>query len=123
MAETGGVKIIKIRHRARSEYLLGVAPGDDSAVFDQGHPVRDLGGNIHIMEGGDHGNIFTAAEITQDGHNLHPVLEVKMGRGLIQQKYFRFLGQGAGHQHLLPLSVAEAGKVAPGQVIGLYRGQ
>ena len=58
--------------------------------------VGDLGGQIYLMQGKNHGDALFPGQLPEDFQQLQLVADVQIGRGLIQDDDFRLLAQSPG---------------------------
>ena len=61
--------------------------------------------------------LLFAHQLLEHGQQFQLVANVEEGGGFIEHNDLRLLADGAGQQHTLPLSIADAGKIAVGKFI------
>lgn len=86
--------------------------GDDPAAVDDMDQVAVQGGQIQVVQGGEHGQ----AAVADQGEDFQLVGDVEVVGGLVEHEDPGLLGEGAGDQDALPLAAGEAEEAAFGQV-------
>ena len=81
--------------------------GHEPATAQGDHAPRVSARQIDIVGDGDDRHTRLSVEPGEDSVKVQLVLHVQIDRGLVEQKYSRSLGQGAGQNHPLTLSAAE----------------
>lgn len=76
----------------------------DHALIHDHHPVRDLQGFLLVMGDKNTGKAELFMQVSQPGPQFCPDPCVKGAKGLIQQQYAWFNGQGSCQSHTLALT-------------------
>ena len=80
-------------------------------------PIGQLLRQINLMQRENDRHLLFAHQLLEHGQQFQLVANVEEGGGLIEHNDLRLLADGAGQQHTLPLSIANAGKIAVGKFI------
>ena len=80
-------------------------------------PVGQLLRQIDLVQRENDRHLLFAHQLLEHGQQFQLVANVEEGGGLIEHNDLRLLADGAGQQHTLPLSIADAGKIAVGKFI------
>jgi hypothetical protein len=71
------------------------------------HPVTGSGGQVEIVEDGEHGSVPRGRKLSDDPEDRQHVADVQMGGGLVEEKDGRVLSQRLREDDPLPLSPRE----------------
>ena len=80
-------------------------------------PVGQLLRQINLVQRENDRHLLFAHQLLEHGQQFQLVANVEEGGGFIEHNDLRLLADGAGQQHTLPLSIADAGKIAVGKFI------
>ena len=93
--------------------ILGRSLGDDAAVVDDGEPVAQGVGLVHVVGGEDDG-FAEAVVIADDLPQQQARLRIEAGAGLVEEQHFGIVHHGAGDGEALH----HAAREGAGHVVG-----
>ena len=73
------------------EDLARGADGSEMSADEQGDPVRVASGEVEVVQGDEHGEIFGVRQLADQFQQADLILQIQMRGGLIEQKNGRGL--------------------------------
>ena len=100
----GGPAEIRLNHRMVVTHFFRAAVGDLDAVVEHGHSGACIHDHFQDVLDDNDGEAILLLELHHDAHDVIDVDRRQAGGRLVQQKEFRFHGNGPPHRDTLALS-------------------
>ena len=116
-------QFVQLLHGQVPEHVVRRAEGFDDVPLHAEQIVRGFGGKVDLVQAHDHGHAALPRQEAQDGKELGLVLDIQECRGLVQYQKLGLLGQGAGQDHPLFLSVRQGHEITLRDIRGVHQGK
>jgi len=118
-----GIQVIEPAHGFVVQHLRRLSAGKDPVSAHTDYAIRDLHGQVNLMQGHHNCDSLFARHPVEDGKKLQLVADIQIGGRLVENDDLRVLADGAGQQDPLALAVAHRVKGPVRQLARMHGNQ
>lgn len=103
-----------------SDHILRLPVGVDLPFAEHDHPVREPGRDVEVVADDENDDASPVGDVPEESHRVDLMIDIQVGRGLVEHQELRLLGEASGDHHPLMLAGGELVEHAHGVIVYVH---